>query len=312
MLIAVIGATGAQGGGIARAVLAHPEYGFSVRALTRYPDSEKARALADAGAEVVAADLDDPDSLKRAFQGADAAFCWTTFWENMDPARETRQAANMAQAARVCGVGHVIWSTFEDTRKWVPLDDDRMPTLMGGYKVPQFDAKADGDRFFAGLPVTYLLTSFYWEDFIHFGLGPRPSEDGMLALTLPLDGQRMPGIAAEDIGKCALGIFRRGPEMGQTFGIAGEHLSGQEMAEGLMMALGRAVRYDSVSPQEFRDLDFPAAESLGNMFQFMRDFDKSYREPRRVELARSLNPELMSFEDWLLANTGSLRQATLA
>src|SRR5262245_13357602 len=156
-LIAVTGATGAQGGGLTRAILADPRGGFAVRAITR--KAAKARALAELGAEVVEADLDDPVSLHRAFDGAHGAFLVTNFWEHFSPEREIAQARNMAWAAREVGLEHVIWSTLEDTRKRVPLSDPRMPTLQERYKVPHFDGKGEADALFEGLPVTYLLTS---------------------------------------------------------------------------------------------------------------------------------------------------------
>ena len=181
------------------------------------------------GAEVVAADLDSPESLKKAFAGAYGAFCLTNFWEHFSPEKELAQAKGQAQAAKDTGVQHVIWSTLEDTRKWVPLSDNRMPTLMGKYKVPHFDAKGEADAEFTklGVPTTLLLTSFYWDNLIHFGMGPKKGPDGTLAFTLPIDDKKLPGIAAEDIGKCALGIFKKGREyIGKTVGIAGEHLTG--------------------------------------------------------------------------------------
>ena len=223
--IAVIGATGGQGGGLVRAILKDPESGFSVRALTRNVNSDKARALAELGAEVVAADVDDVESLKRAFEGAYGAYCVTFFWEHFSPEKETAQAGGMAQAAKHAGLRHVIWSTLEDTRQWVPLDDDRMPTLMEKYKVPHFDSKGEANHLFTdlGLPVTLLLTSFYWDNFIHFGMGPQKGPDGKLAITLPMDDKKLPGIAVEDIGKCAYGIFKNGGDhIGKTVGITGE------------------------------------------------------------------------------------------
>src|SRR6187200_1313071 len=139
-IIAIVGATGAQGGGLARAILADKNGSFQARALTRHTDSDKAKALATAGAEVVAADLDDPKSLDRAFAGAYGAFCITNFWEHFSPEREYAQAKNMAEAAKQVKLQHVIWSTLEDTRRWIPLSDNRMPTLMSKYKVAHFDA----------------------------------------------------------------------------------------------------------------------------------------------------------------------------
>jgi uncharacterized protein YbjT (DUF2867 family) len=308
--IAVTGATGAQGGGLARAVLDDPAGGFRLRAITRNPQSDKAAALAARGAEVVAADLDDRDSLVRAFDGTDAAFCVTNFWEHFSPERELTQAGNMAAAAETAGVGHVVWSTLEDTRRWVPLDDDRLPTLHGRYKVPHFDAKGEADRLFAdrGLPVTYLLTSFYWDNFVHFGMQPKRGEDGVLAFAMPMGDAGLPGIAAEDIGRCAYGIFRAGPERfaGQTVGIAGGHPTGAEMAASLSRALGEEVRYVDVPPEVYRGFGFPGADDLGNMFQFKRDFTADYRAARDVEAARRLHPGLQGFDEWLAANASRI------
>lgn len=304
-IIAVVGATGAQGGSLARAILNDPAGGYSVRALTRKPSSAKAQQMAQLGAEVVQADLDDPASLIQAFEGAYGAFCVTNFWEHFSPERETAQAANMAAAAKAAGLRHVIWSTLEDTRKWIPLEDDRMPTLMGKYKVPHFDAKGQADRFFldAGLPVTLLLTSFYFENFIYFGMGPRKTPSGKLVIAFPMGSEKLPGIAVEDIGKCAYGIFRSGPELvGKTVGIAGEHLTGAEMAAALTRALGAEVVYEAVDPEAYRDLGFPGAQDIGNMFQFNRDFSADFCQARSIELSRRLNPSLQTFGAWLEVN----------
>jgi uncharacterized protein YbjT (DUF2867 family) len=303
--IAVVGATGAQGGGLVRAILGDRSGTFRARALTRKPDSENARALAAAGAEVVAADLDDETSLERAFAGAWGVFALTNFWEHFSPERELQQAGNQARAAKRAGVSHVIWSTLEDTRKLVPLGDDRMPTLMGKYKVPHFDAKGEADALFltTGVPTTLLLTSFYWDNLIHFGAGPKRGPDGKLLLTFPLGDAKLPGIAVEDIGKSALGVFRRADEFaGKYVGIAGEHLTGAEMAAGLTKALGEEVRYNDVPPEVYRSFGFPGADDLGNMFQYKRDFNAEFRRPRDVAAARKLNPEMQTYEQWLSRN----------
>ncbi len=301
-IIAVVGATGMQGGGLVRAIVNDKGGEFAARALTRKTDSDKAKAMTKLGAEVVAADLDDVESLKRAFAGAYGAFCLTNFWEHFSPERELAQAKNMAQAAKAAQVKHVIWSTLEDTRKWVPLSDNRMPTLMGKYKVPHFDAKGEADRLFteSGVPTTLLLTSFYWDNLIMFGMGPKKGPDGKLAFTLPMGDKKLPGIAAEDIGKCALGVFKNGREyMGQTVGIAGEHLTGAQMAAGLAKILGQEVRYNAVTPEAYRSFGFPGAEDLGNMFQFKRDFQEAFCGPRNPAVAKALNPSLQTFEQWL-------------
>ncbi|MQS16804.1 NAD(P)H-binding protein [Streptomyces kaniharaensis] len=177
--ITVFGATGRQGGALAGAILTEPEAGLTVRAVTRHPESPAARALQQSGAEVVQADMDDPPSLERALDGAYGAYLVTNFWEHMSAEREKAQAAALALAAEHAGIQHAVWSTLEDTRECIPLDDDRMPTLQGRYKVPHFDAKSEADRYFtdAGVPTTFLRATFYWENLLG-RFGPVRGEDG--------------------------------------------------------------------------------------------------------------------------------------
>ncbi len=304
-IIAIIGATGAQGGGLAKAILNDKNSDFTVRAITRNINSEKATALAEQGAEVVSANLDDLNSLIKAFDGAYGVYCVTNFWEHLSPEKEMEQALNMAKAAKASGIKHAIWSTLDDTRKFIPLSDNRMPTLMGKYKVPHFDGKGESDHFFTdeGVPVTILQTVLYWDNFIYFGMGPKKGPDGKLSITLPMGDKRLSGIAAEDIGKCAYGIFKKGNEyIGRTIGIAGEHLKVNQMAKIFSKILSKEIHYNDVSPDIYRKFGFPGADDLGNMFQFYRDFEESFVASRSVDLSRKLNPELQSFEEWLTKN----------
>jgi uncharacterized protein YbjT (DUF2867 family) len=304
-IIAVVGATGAQGGGMVRAILGDKDSQFSVRALTRNANSDKAKELASMGAEVVQADVDDVESLKQAFAGAYGAFCVTFFWEHFSPEKEGAQVKAMAQAAKAAGLQHVIWSTLEDTRKWIPLSDDRMPTLMDKYKVPHFDAKGEADKVFEelGVPTTWLLTSFYWDNFIYFGMGPKKGPDGKLTFTMPMGDKKLPGMAVEDIGKSAYGIFQKGSEfIGKTVGIAGEHLTGAQMAAALASSLGQEVQYNAVPFDMYRSFDFPGAADLGNMFQFKHDFEEYFCGARSLAETRTLNPALQTFEAWLAQN----------
>lgn len=308
-IIAVVGATGAQGGGLMRAILGDPNGGFAARALTRNASGEKAAELAKRGAEVVTANVDDVESVKKAFAGAYGAFCVTNFWERFSPEKELVQASNLAHAAKETGLRHVIWSTLEDTRKLVPLNDNRMPTINGKYKVPHFDAKGEADHVFTdlGVPTTFLLTSFYWDNFIYFGMGPKRGADGKLAITMPMGDKRLPGIASEDIGRCAYGIFQRGQEfISKTVGIAGEHLTGAEMAKALTRALGQEIVYNDVPPEVYRSFGFPGADDIGNMFQYKRDFNGEFVGARDIRLARSLNPLLQTFDQWLAENKGRI------
>jgi uncharacterized protein YbjT (DUF2867 family) len=308
-IIAVTGATGAQGGGLVRAILDDPAGGFTARAITRDPDSDAARMLASEGVELVRADLDDEASLARAFAGVHGAYCVTNFWEHLSPEREKTQAGNLARAARSARVAHAIWSTLEDVRGYVPPADDRIPTLTGGYKVPHMDAKGEANEFFrrAGVPTTYLYTSFYWDNMISFGMGPARDEDGTLAVTLPLGTAKLPSIASGDIGACAYGIFRGGSRwIGGSVGIAGDHLSGPDLAAGLTEALGEEVRYDPLTPVAYGALGFPGAEELANMFRFNAEFAAEYCATRDLATSRSLNPNMTSFSRWLEQNAAGI------
>src|SRR5215472_10363425 len=272
-VIAVVGATGAQGGGLVRAILKDPNRSFAARVLTRDVNGARAKGFARLGAEVVSADIDNPESLKRAFAGAYAAFCVTFFWAHLSPEKEMAEAKAMAAAAKATALRHVIWSTLEDTRQWVPLVDKRMPTLQGKYKVLHSDGKGESNHFFtdAGVPTTFLLTSLYWDNFIYFGMGPKKGADGKLLITFPIGDKKLPGIAAEDIGKCAYGIFKKSDEfVGKTVAISGENLTGAQMAAVFTAVLGQQVRYGNVSPEAYRGSGFPGAADLGNMFQFKR------------------------------------------
>ncbi len=304
-ILTVFGATGAQGSGLVRAIMNDPAGEFVARAITRNPNSDQGRALASLGAEVMTGDIDDPTSLERAFAGAHGAFCVTFFWAHFSPEKEKAEAAAMARAAAAAGVKHVIWSTLEDTRKWVPLSDPRMPTLNGRYKVPHFDGKGEANEEFirAGVPTTFLHTSFYWDNLIHFGMGPRKADDGKLVFALPMGDRKLPGIAAGDIGRCAYGVFRRGTELiGKSVGIAGEHPTGAQMAATLGRVLGQPVAYFPIPFDQYRKLGFPGADDLGNMFQFKHDFEADFCRLRSVDFSRSLNPELQDFATWANAN----------
>jgi uncharacterized protein YbjT (DUF2867 family) len=311
-VIAVLGATGSQGGGLAEAILSDAAGGFSCRAITRKTDGDKAKALAARGAEVVKGDLDDVESLKKAFAGAHGVYAVTNFWEHFSAEKEKAQAKNVAEAAKAAGVKHIIWSTLEDTRKLMKGDDTRMPMLQEKYRVPHFDAKAEADAFFAGLPVTYLVTSFYWNNFYTFGLGPKKGADGKYSWTLPMGNAKVAGIAAEDIGAAAYGIFKAGQQyIGKTVGIVGENLSVQQMSDKISKALGIGpIQYNAVEPDAYRKFGFPGADELGNMFQVYRDFESAVLAARSEQTTKQLNPNLQSFDSWLAKHKAEVEKST--
>ena len=308
-IIAIFGVTGAQGGGLARAILNDPNSEFAVRAVVRDTNSDKARALAQMGAELVTGDVDDAQSIQDALSGAYGAYFVTFFWNHFSAEKEVEQAKQMAEAAKAAGLQHVIWSTLEDTRKWVPLDDNRMPTLQGKYKVPHFDGKGEADHYFtdAGLPVTFMRASYYWENMIYFGMGPKKGPDGNYSITFPMGDKKMAGIGAEDIGRCAYGIFKKGKELfGKTVGVAGDQITLGDMAKTMSKILGKEISYNEITPEQYRGFGFPGADDLGNMFQFYRDFDEACNEVRDVKFSRELNPQLKSFESWMTENASRI------
>jgi uncharacterized protein YbjT (DUF2867 family) len=308
-IIAVVGATGAQGGGLVLSILNDGSKEFEARGISRDITSAKAKELSKLGAQMVQADLNDKSSLVTAFKGVYGAYCVTNFWEHFSPEKEMAQAKNMAEAAKEAGVQHVIWSTLEDTRKWIPLSDKRMPTLMDNYKVPHFDAKGASNLYFknSGVPYTFLLTSFYWENFINFGMGPKKDKNGNLSIALPMGNKRLPSIAVDDIGKCAYGIFKAGKKhQGKTIGICGGQPTVKEMADTFSKIFGTDIGYHDVPVETYRKLEFPGADDLGNMFQFNQEFETDFCKARDVKVAKELNPELMSFEAWLRKNKNRL------
>jgi uncharacterized protein YbjT (DUF2867 family) len=294
-IIAVLGSTGSQGGGLCRAILADAAGGFACRAVTRDVSKDKAKALATAGAEVVKADLDDVESLKKAFAGAHGVYAVTNFWEHFSGEKEKTQAKNIA----------------EDTRKLMKADDKRMPILQTKYRVPHFDAKAEADASFSGLPTTFLVTSFYWDNLYMFGLAPKKGDDGKLAWTFPMGTSKLAGIAAEDIGKVAYGILKGGSQyVGKTVGIYGEALTIEQMGATLSKVLGTGpIQYNAVEADLYRSFGFPGADEMGNMFQVYRDFEKEVLAARSLETTRKLNPALQSFEQFVTKQQAAIKGA---
>jgi uncharacterized protein YbjT (DUF2867 family) len=310
-IIAVVGATGSQGGGLVRAILADPEGGFTVRALTRDADSVKARELASQGVEVVEADLDDEASVRKAFDGAYGAFVVTNFWAQRtleeEKARtraemELAQAAAAARAAKDAGLRHVVWSTLEDTRPHFERLGIDVPTVFDSYKVPHFDAKGEANALFTelGVPTTFLQTTFFYEAFIVGGQGPHRDENGELVVTMPMAGNKLALIAADDIGRTALGVFRRGADfIGKTVSIAGAHATGEQLAAKFTAALGEKVVYRPLTHDEVRASGQPVALEIANMFQFYSDASEYFTGVRDLDLVRELNPDLQSLDSWL-------------
>jgi uncharacterized protein YbjT (DUF2867 family) len=316
-IIAVVGATGTQGGGLARAILADPGGPFTVRALTRDVDSPRARALAEQGAEVVRADLDDEASVQRAFAGAYGAFVVTNFWASLTPEQEaarsrsqmeTDQAYTAARAAKDNGLKHVVWSTLDDSRPHFSHLGRQVPVLEDGYAVPHFDAKAQANTAFTSLavPTTFLLTTMFYESFLQ-GQGPIRDADGNLVLAMPMSTNQIALVRGEDIGRGALGVLKRGAEfVGRTVGVAGEHLTGEELAGEFTKLFGEQVAYKPMSYDDMRSAGFPIAAEVGNMYEFYSEASAYFTGIRPLDLLRDLNPGVQSLDRWLAEHRDAL------
>jgi uncharacterized protein YbjT (DUF2867 family) len=319
-VIAVVGATGAQGGGLVRAILDDPTGPFTVRVLTRKPDSPRAQQFAARGAEVVRADLDDEASLKAAFDKAYGAFVMTNAWERRTPEQtaarsgaqmELDQAANAARAAKATALRHVIWSTLEDTRPHFHHLGIDVPTLEKDYLVPHFDGKANANAYFTslGVPTTLLEITFFYEAFLR-GQGPHRDPDGHLVLSIPLGDSMMALVAAEDIGRTAYGIFQVGARLiGRTVGLAGTHATGKQLAELFANLLGEPVAYRPQTYEQVRNARFPRAEEMAANFRFFTDASENLIANRPLDRIRAINPQLQTLEEWATKHREQLNAA---
>lgn len=315
-IVVVFGATGAQGGAVLRALLATPDY--SVRAVTRHPESDKAKALAELdGVEVVQANASDLEQVTQALEGAYGAFFVTNPFDPTScatPDTECHQVKNFATAADAVGLKHAIWSTTEN-----PLDDigdsDAIPSIThktsdGGtkdYKVPHFENKALGDQFFeqADVPTTYVLPGFFYDNFFSYFPLERDAATGRLGFCIPTGDASIPMVSAEDIGKFVCAIFQAGSEAcaGKKLGIAAEHLTMDAVAKTLGTVLDESVANNPhVTAEMLATFGFPGCKEISNMFLYERDYNEQYRSRRGVEATRDVCSDLTSFAEYAQEN----------
>ncbi|MBB6094578.1 uncharacterized protein YbjT (DUF2867 family) [Povalibacter uvarum] len=293
--VLVVGATGAQGGSVARHLLGTGRY--KVRCLTRHPDSSSAMALRQAGAEIVQGDLEDPPALRALLRDCDAVFGVTNYWEHGE--REYVQGRNLVDAIRHSDVQHTILSTLPHTK-----------LLSGGrLEVPHFDTKARIEEYAREmeLPATYLHVAFYYENFLNY-FPPRRQPDGTYVFGFPQGTTPLAAIAASDIGGLVVAILAESFwYRDKLVGAVGDDLRADEYAEVMTQTLHRKVEYHYIDHASFAALPFPAAPDLANMFEFNR----LYVPNRRADLAKSreLFPEIRSFDRWLRSNTTAMQHA---
>jgi uncharacterized protein YbjT (DUF2867 family) len=252
-LIAVIGATGQQGGGVVRALQASGQ--FKVRALTRDPG--KHRELAD---EVVEADLDRPETLKAAFEGSHGVFLVTNFWE--EGTNELNQATAAVRAARDAGVKHFIWSTLPNVE-----------AISGGkFDVPHFTGKARIDRIVkeAGFEHhTFVIAPFYYQNLVSV-LAPQKQADGSVGWALPLDPD-VRCIHMGDIGELSnivAGAFAHPDEAGngEYLPLVGDFMCFNEVVDTLNRQ-GHKFSFKQV-PKEVFAAAFPGGVEVANTLSY--------------------------------------------
>src|SRR6266853_1419225 len=253
-LIAVIGATGHQGGGVVRALQARGQ--FKVRALTRNPD--KHRELAE---EVVEADLDKPETLKAAFEGAHGVFLVTNFYGGAD---ELKQATAAIRAAKDAGVKHFVWSTLPDVE-----------AISGGkFHVPHFTGKAKIDLIVkdAGFPKhTFVIAPMYYQNLVGV-LAPQTQADGSVGWGLPLD-PTVRGIHMGDItelGDIVAGAFANPDQAGhgEYLPLVGDFMSFNEIIDTLNRQ-GHNFSYTQVPKEVYAGL-FPGAAEIAETFNYFQ------------------------------------------
>ena len=252
-LIAVIGATGHQGGAVVRALQASGQ--FKVRALSRNP--EKHRDLAD---EVVEADLNRPDTLQPAFAGAHGVFLVTS--SSLEGTDEFTQGTAAVRAAKAAGVKHFIWSTLPDVK-----------AISGGkFDVPHFTGKAKVDRVVteAGFANhTFVIAPFYYQN-LKGAMAPQQQADGSMGWALPLD-PRVRCIHMGDIrelGTIVAGAFAHPDQAGhgEYLPLVGDFMSFNEIVD-VLNRQGHNFSFTQVPADVFATL-FPGAAEIAAMFRY--------------------------------------------
>ncbi|XP_075811986.1 nmrA-like family domain-containing protein 1 [Microtus pennsylvanicus] len=286
-IIAVFGATGAQGGSVARSILENKH--FALRALTRDVSQKNALALRDLGAEVVRCDLDDAASVEEALKGVHGAFVVTNFWEHLSKEKEVCQGKLVADIAKRLGLKHVVYSSLENVDQ-----------LSGGkLKVLHFDGKGEVEEYFwsIGVPMTSVRLAAYFENFLTMWK-PVKSPDGYYTLALPMGDVPMDGISVADVGAVVSSIFASPEEfVGKAVGLSAEALTIQQYADVLSRILGKDIRDAKITPEAYEKLGFPGADELANMFRFY------HMKPNRdIKLTHRLNPKVRSFSQFISDN----------
>ncbi|XP_004604206.1 nmrA-like family domain-containing protein 1 isoform X1 [Sorex araneus] len=289
-LVVVFGATGAQGGSVARALL--EDGTFRVRAVTRNPEQRAAKQLRLLGAEVVQGDQDDEASMERALSGAHAAFIVTNYWENCSQEQEVKQGKQLADVAKRLGLQYVVYSGLENIKK----------LTAGRLTAGHFDGKGEVEEYFwdIGVPMTSVRLPCYFENLLSYFLPQKAPDGKSYLLSLPMGNVPMDGMSVADLGPVVLSLLKQ-PEghVGQALGLSTCRHTAREYAAFLCKHTGKDVRDAKTSPEDYEKLGFPGARDLANMFRFY-----TLKPDRDIEQTLRLNPKAKTLEQWLEQHKG--------
>ena len=295
-IITVFGASGQQGGAVARALLSK---GFTVRAVTRDPSNEKVSALKAAGAEIVKGDLGDRSSIEAAVAGAYGVFLVTDYFsllhrlhsDKLAQEEEIAQGKAAADASLRAGVKHLVFSSLPLSKGVAGIT----------HPVGHFDGKALIAKYLdeIGVPNTSVRYAAYYENFTT-GMRGQPQPDGSFALTASMDGP-MYTVSVEDSGAIVASIFAQPKEfIGQKVALASDRKTFAEYAAVISKVTGKNYKYNQVPLEVFASFPFPGADDCAYMFDYFKKATP-YTE-NDVAFTKKLNPHVRSFEEWAEQN----------
>jgi uncharacterized protein YbjT (DUF2867 family) len=282
----VFGATGRQGGSVIRHLLKEKE--FKVKGFSRSNEQKEFNEKC----ELIRGDLLGGDAKKLivdALKGVEMVYAVTDFWDDpKNPDAELKQGRVIMDACKEAKVKHVIFSGLENTKDM----------SKGSVECECCDKKFEILEYAKslGLPVTEIRLSFYMENFIH-RLTPSKREDGTIVFDkIPIEDKKLDLICAEDVGGIVKSIFKnRDQFVGKTVRVAGDQLSGKEIADVYSRVTGDKAVYEPLPLENFKQ-KIEYGEIIAKMFKFYQDFSGKLRD---IEDTKKLFPEVKTFEQWL-------------
>nr|KAG5691360.1 hypothetical protein BaRGS_033409 [Batillaria attramentaria] len=294
MPVVVFGSTGLVGGAVARALLRDRR--FQVKAVTRTPTTDVARKLAEEGAIIVTADLNDPRSLKRAMEGAHAVFLTTHYWEHMNHDKEVAQGKNAVDAAVNAGVAHFVFYGSESPK-------DTIDKACG-----YMDAKAAIEKHVkeTTLPYTSLRLPFYYENFLGI-FKPHKVKPGVYAVAIPMEDTPLDCMSAKDVGRCVVSVLLRPKaHLCRELPLTAEKLTVQQITDCFNKHFNdRKFICPKIRVKDYEKFGFAGAADIAAMFAFYQ----SGQEPRDIKATRRVQGSLCSFDRWVADNKEKLTEA---